>query len=152
VRHQAIQHDGRRVQIHPPVYFLTSDLLGRHVGRCAHHVPFHRQVLASGDSCDAEIHYLDTTGGRHHHVARFEVTMHDPGGMRVLERVEDLIAEHNGASHRQRTRSSEKLLAGLAVDVLHHHQQIVILAGQFVNRCDTGMIQLGKRHRFAAET
>jgi hypothetical protein len=41
-------------------------------------------VLASSDSRDAKIHHLDIAGAGHHHVARFEVAVHDPGRMRVL--------------------------------------------------------------------
>ena len=103
-------------------------------------------MFAADDARDAEVHHLDVAGGRHHQVRRLEIAMDDPGAVRVLERIEHLVAEaRRPGQSSARPGAGHELLAGFAGHVLHDHQQVGALARQFMDGGDAGMLQAGQR-------
>ncbi len=148
---QPVEHDADRVQIGPAIDFVAEHLLGRHVGRRAHHEPVVRQVFGAADAGDAEVHDLDAAVLGDHHVRRLHVAMDDAGAMRVLERGEDAVDERRRAIGLQRSRTFGQLVERLAANKLHDHQQIRVRSEQLVDGRDFWMVQLGERGRFCPE-
>ena len=71
-----------------------------------------------------------------HQVGGLQIAVDDPGAMRVAERVEHLRAQRGGAVEWQRTEPIRDAIERLAPDELHHHQQIVVVLRELVERRD----------------
>jgi hypothetical protein len=76
--------------------------------------------------------------------------VHEPGGVRGIERVGDLDAEIEHALERQRT-TRDFLLQRVAVEQLHHDEGLAVVLADVVNHADVRMIQRRGDARFAAE-
>ena len=100
---------------------------------------------------DPEVHHLDDPHLGDHQVGRFEVAVHDAGAVRVRERVEDLHRKVGGLRRRERTQALRELVHGLAAHELHHHQQIVVVPVELVERRDARVIEARERDGLGAE-
>ena len=58
--------------------------------------------------------------------------------------------EHHGARNLHRP-VLDQFLEGFALEKLHHHQEVVPVAGQLVDGADPAVIQLRERHGLAAK-
>ena len=110
-----------------------------------------REVLGSKHAGNAEVHHLDTAAVGDHQVRRLEVAVYDTAAVRVAKRIEHLDAEVRRLRWRERTEAVRQIVERFAAHEFHHHQQLVVLMMQFVDRGDAGMVQARERHRFAAE-
>ena len=87
----------------------------------------------------------------HHQVRRLQVAVHDAGAVRMRERVEHLHREVRGLRRRERAEPLGQFVHGLATHELHHHQQIVIVPIELVERRYTGMIEPREGDGFGAK-
>ncbi len=79
-------------------------------------------------------------GSRHHHVARLQIAVHDPGAMRRRERVRDLDAVFERLRHAQRA-TLEPRGERLALEQLHHQERVAFVLADVVERTDVRMLE-----------
>ena len=152
-RRHFVEHATERPQVAARVGFLALELLGRHVLEGADDGPFGGERLRDGrrlrqrlDRCTAarrarepdraresEVHELGTRL-RQHHVAGFQIAMHDAGAVRAIERVGDLDAELNTSASRKRALRQARR-ERLAFDQLHHRDSPSRLRGRRRRAC-----------------
>ena len=108
-------------------------------------------MFGAEDARNAEVHDLHGAGVGHHQVCGLEIAMDDAGAMCVRQRVEDLHAQVCRLRRRERTDPIGQIVERLSAHELHHHQQLVVLPVQFVQRRDAGMVQPRERDGFRAK-
>jgi hypothetical protein len=151
-----------RPDISALVYGKAARLLGTHIRRRAHHharpragrcyrrrVRHHRGV---GDRIlgEAEVKELDDAVGRDLDVRRLQITMNDPLLVRGIKGIGDLPRHGQRLFHDHRP-VLKPLGQGVAVDQLHHQEQLPIRFFNAVNRCDVGVCGRGQHARFASK-
>jgi hypothetical protein len=149
---QTIEEHTNGVEIRSSIDFLPQDLLGRHVGRCAHQPEVDRLLFGTKDSGDSEVHDLDRPLVGDHDIGGLDVTVHDACSVRMLESREDQVDDVGGALGRQRAESLRQFVERFAAHELHHHQEVAVGAKQFVDGGDLRVIQSCEDRRFRAET
>ncbi len=150
-RKQPVEQHAGRVQVRARIDFVRDNLFGRHVRRRSHHVAIGREVLRARDPRDAKVHDFHAAVIVDHHVGGFEITMHDAGGVRVLERAEHQSDQVGRALRGQRPTALRELIQRFAPHQFHHHQQVLVGSEDLVNRGNLGMIQAGQCGGFRAE-
>ena len=88
----------------------------------------------------AEVDDLRQAVRPHHHVFRFEIAMHDAGGVRHGEPLGNLLREVNRAAMRNRP-GAELVAKRPALDPLHGEIRRVALAADVMNREDVRVIE-----------
>ena len=129
----------------PPAVRFEPICVGSAVSEARRSRARHRHRL--GETEVEELH----PGPRQHHVARLQVTMHDPGAVRFVERVRDLGAEAQHLFERERALQ-QPVRQRLALQVLHDEVLGLALPAHVVERADVRVRQLRDRLRFALET
>jgi hypothetical protein len=136
-RHLPAQHleqqHAERVDVGAVIDLLALARLGRHVLRRPEDDAGGGEVLraALGHHLgQAEIEQLDerriTAPLEQHHVVGLEVAVDDPGGVGRRQRVGDLCAHVQRPRHVEEPLAGQHLRQGLAVEVLHHEEQIAL--------------------------
>lgn len=87
---------------------------------------------------NAEVEHLDCTVGRHHHVRRLQIAVHDFRGVRTSHRVGDLrrVAKRLAERHPSATPTGKRLSFDL-----HRDEIGSIVFANVVHRNDVGMIE-----------
>ncbi len=93
-----------------------------------------------GDLRESEIQHLQLPARRDDDVLRFDVTMHDAGGVGRLQRLRRLYADVRHFVGRQRVRS-DPLGQTLAVDILHDDEDALVFFADLVDGADVGMVE-----------
>jgi RNA polymerase sigma factor (TIGR02999 family) len=93
---------------------------------------------------------FDDTPARDENVGRHNVAMHDPGGMRSLERVQD-GKHHCQDPFPENALPRHALLEGLALQKLHYKVRASGVISDVVNGADIGVVQGRYGLRFALE-
>ena len=94
-----VQDDATRKKVAAQVHRLALKLLGRHVGRRAHHRACHRE-LGGFNPRDPEVGNLDAAIVQHDEVGRLDVTVRNTLAMGMVQRVQDF--HHDSPSVFQR--------------------------------------------------
>ena len=87
----------------------------------------------------------DGTPTRQQDVVRLEVAVHDPGGVRVAQRVRDLPADVGHALPGQALVLADLGAQGRAGDEFHYDPGRAVVFDHVVDRDDAGMGQPGRR-------
>ena len=105
----------------------------------------------SGRFRQPEIQNLDHSPPRDKDVGGFDVAMHDPGGMRGFQRVQDW--NHDLEQFFVGKGSlGDALLERLALHQFHHQIRPARVISDIVNRADIGVIECGDGLRLAPES
>ena len=112
---------------------LAADPLGRGEPRRAHHHAGLGELGVVGEGGDAEVGQHGPVVAADQHVARLDVPVHHPGGVRHAQRGKQLPGHLGGAARRQRPRGREHLVERLRVDQLHHDPRTAAVLGHVVD-------------------
>ena len=112
---------------------LAADPLGRGEPRRAHHHAGLGELGVVGEGGDAEVGQHGPVVAADQHVARLDVPVHHPGGVRHAQRGEQLPGHLRGPPRRQRPRFPEHLVQRLRVDQLHHDPRTAAVLGHVVD-------------------
>jgi hypothetical protein len=117
-----VEHAAEAEQVRPVVNGLAHGLLRRHVQRRAGDKAALRQAGVVGGAGQAEVGQLDPLldAGLQQDVARLDVAVDQPHGVRRGQAGGDLPADARHLRHLQRPEPVELLLQRLAGDVLHN--------------------------------
>jgi hypothetical protein len=149
-REQLVQHDPEREDVAAHVERFPERLFRRHVGNGPHHDagPGQRQLGARDavrrrrvlEAREAEVGELGVAAARHEDVARLDIAVQDPGGMRGGQRV--------GHAHHQVDDLAPRPLVGArplvqraAVDVLRREEQTMLELAGLVHGHEMGMVE-----------
>ena len=108
-------------------------------------------VARSGQLGNAEVEELGQAVRANHHVVRFDIAMHDPRGMRLVQRRGNLSCDIENEPVIERLRSLE-LGQRLPVDELGGDEMRAFRFADLVNRDDVRMIQRRRRPGFPDES
>ena len=150
-REQAVEHDADRVEIGAAVDLAAQHLLGRHVGRRAHHEPVVGQVLGARHARDAEVHHLDRPDSVIIRLAGLRSRWTTPARARAPSASSTCMHSCAARSTGSGPSRCDRLVERLAAHELHHHQQLAVVLGELVDRRDAGVIQPRERDRLGAE-
>ena len=100
---------------------------------------------------EAEIEHFDEAVGTEHDILRLDVAMDQAGGVGGVERRRDLDrdVERFVDTHRPALQALPKCFA---IDELGDEVVQSLMLAEFVDRQDSGMVEGGRRQRFAFET
>ena len=153
-----VEHQPARKQVRPGVALLALDLFRRHVLQGSHHLSDVRQG-AVGDGVafeqggaepgEAEVQQFRAPL-REHDVGGLHVTVHDAGGVRMLEAADDLDAVDEQLLERKRAARQSRRQR-FAVEVLHDDEVEAAFDADVVDRADVGMAQRGDGSGLAFE-
>src|SRR5215217_2101857 len=100
---------------------------------------------------ESEVEHFHRSRTRHHHVASFDIAMHDAATVRCRERVSHLKLDGERATEIERL-SANQLAHVASLDVLHRDEMDIANLVQSEDGADIRMIQRGSESRFAFET
>ncbi len=100
--------------------------------------------------CQAEVEDLDLARVGNHHVAGFQIAVHDTGRVRGRQGIRDLDSVGEGLAEGQRLLP-DRLVQRLSLDELHRDEVAVAGLRDLVDRDDAGMVQRRGRLRFLQE-
>ena len=156
-RNHFIEHTAKGKDIGPPIHFLARRLFGRHIGHRAENLARLGKRLrqigfggGGGDLGDPEIQDLHQPALRHHNVARFQVAMHDAGGVRGRDGAGNLHRDRQHLTHRRPVL--DNVAKRLAVHPLHGDEIDVRLVPHFVDRDNIRVVERARRLRFADQS
>ena len=143
-----IHGDTQRIKIGTGIHLAASGLLGGEI--------MHRsQGLAGGRHCglggrlgDTEIRHLYISGGRHHDILRFDVSVDDSAHVRHLQRLRDLDGDLHHFLRAQHIPAFNVFLQGNAIDVFHDNIVTADLMPQVIDSHNIGMGQAAGRQGF----
>ncbi len=131
-----VHHDADRVEVASRIRFAAAvRLFGRHViGRThhragaghVHHVAGHRLELRDPEVDDLDVVGLSRLLAEDVDVVRLEVAVNDACRVSGGEPGEDLAGERDDLARRQADPSLDAGAQRLAVQVLHHHEAVVV--------------------------
>ena len=116
-----VQDAAERVHVRPAVHRAGAGLFGAHVGRGAHRDPRGGHLtLAAGieRSCDPEVGHACLAVGEQD-VLRFDVAMHDPCAVGVVEGRSDLPGDVEGGGEGELGLPAHAVAEGFAFHVGH---------------------------------
>ena len=152
-RRAAGQHlvgdDAKRPEIRPCVHRFTRRLFRRHVAGRAHRAALARELrrrLVHLDFREPEVEDLHLSRRRQHQVRRFEIAVHDAGGVCGGERIGDLCDDASDLGHRQRS-AGEASRQRLALVMRHRDERLAGVFADLVDRRDVRMIERAGRAR-----
>ncbi|MPM63510.1 hypothetical protein SDC9_110390 [bioreactor metagenome] len=157
---QLVEQAAGGVQVGPEADLLAAGPFGGEVlGGPDHRGGLGHRRLGVGDGPgDAEVHHLHRAGGvGEHHVARLDVAVHDPGPVRVAQRIEHALGDLQGPLGGERLTGVHHLAERTTLDQLHHdvghdlaRDRVTFLVG-VVDGDDVGVVEPGRGVRLAAE-
>jgi hypothetical protein len=148
---QIVEEDSQRVDVGARVRLQAANLLGRHVLKRSHHVAESREAVRAEGAGDAKIHHLHHVGVGEHDVGALEVAVDDAPLVGVADALERLEEERKRTQGGQAAGFPQHRGEGLALDVLHDHEQGAVLLDQGVERGDVGVVESGQRLGLGAE-
>ena len=159
--HALVGDDAEREHVAACVDLLAADALGRHVRRGPEHgaLAGERTALRPFDAAlrsdiaelrDAEVRELDRPVACDEHVVRLEVTVGDPVLVGERHRVQQLFHDGGGLRRRQ-LAVLQDVAQGGSPDELHDDDRALVVDGSVVHGDDAGVVQTGRRPRFAHE-
>ena len=98
----------------------------------------------------AEVHHLDPAVRAHHHVARLEVAVHDPGGVGGRQSIRDRDGVLQGLAETHAV-ARDQVGEGLARHVLHDDEDGAVGLADVVDRDDVGVVEGGRGLRLLDE-
>ena len=139
------QHAPERVDVGPPVDLVAADLLGRAVLDRAH------ELAGLGQACvdlapldQPEVRQVRVALAVEQDVARLDVTMHEPTGVRRVERGGDLRDDLDRAFGRQGAVPRDQLAEVLSLHVAHRDVQDTAGLAGGVDRHDVRVLGRGR--------
>ncbi len=145
------RHDAGRVDIGPGVADAGGDLFGRQVRHRAQDDVAGGHGLRADRADQAEVGDLDRPAGRDQHVLRFDVAMHQAGGVRRGQGVQQRVEDGQYHRNRQRTPFPDQVAQGAAVDQFHHQEDQVAVLPLVVHGDHPGMPERGGQPGLAFE-
>ena len=133
-RHQLVGDDAERVDVGPRAGLVAAGLLGRQVGGGAEHRADLGDARLVGGAGDPEVGQLDHVGVGDEQVAGLDVTVHDAVAVRVLEAPAGLGDDVQGLLDVEVAAVAQQLGAGVAGDVLHDDEVLVMARRQSRSR------------------
>ena len=126
-------------------------MLGRHVIERAQGCASHGQAAVAPRSRNAKVHQLNHALGSEHHVAGLDIAVDDFLVMCVLQRIEyltDVVQSVAGGNWPLLQTCGQRD----AVDILHHHDQLVVEREGGTQGGDVRMVETGQHLDFSQET
>ena len=130
-REQLEEHDAEREEVRPVIDGPPERLLRRHVGHGPddHARDRHLRLrvtrglgaLGPHELGEAEVEHLDEPALGPHQVRALDVAVHDPAGVRLVQRIGDLQADLDDLADRQRPFRDARRQQ-FALDILHHDE------------------------------
>ena len=152
-RQQLVKDDAEREDVGLGADDVTLRLLGGHVaerpedragtGRVLHRHGGRVRFAEGHQLGHAEVEDLHLPRLGHHHVGRLDVPVHDPGGVRRLERARHLLAVAEDLVQRQPART-HAAVERFARQQLHDDEVGAVLLVDLVDGDDVGMVE-GRR-------
>ena len=146
-----VHEQAERVDVGARVGGAAVHLLRGEVPRGAHHRAGPGEVVGAGGLGDPEVGDLRRSRRRHQHVCRLHVAVHEPGAVRGVERVGDLLADADHVGHREATLFVDEMAQGGPVDELHHDVRDAVVVAGVVGGDDVGVGEPGRGDGFVAE-
>jgi hypothetical protein len=153
-RHHLVHDDAEAVEVAAGIGVAALGLLGREIGRRAHHGAGLSEVLLRGGvhgASDAEVSDLHRAGRRHEDVGRLHVAVHDAVAVGEPEGGRHIGRDVDGALRVERAVGAQDVGEGAAVHVLHHHVVRAALTTEVVDAHDVRMREVGGGGGLAAE-
>ncbi len=111
-----------------------------------------RRIIGGRRRCarlaDAEVHDLRAAVLGQHDVARLQIAVHDPGGVRDCQAIGDLAGDLDRSRGFEPFRL-ERGVERLTHDQLHHDEWPAVHVADVVDGDDVGVVQEGRQLRFA---
>ena len=137
---QRLEHEQpERVDVGAGVGRAPVDLFGREVAGGAHHGARAGEVVAARGLGDAEVGDLHRARARDEHVGGLHVAVDDPGAVRGVEGVGDLLADADDVGDGETVVLVDEVAQGRAVDQLHDDVRDAVVVAGVVGGDDVGM-------------
>src|SRR5688572_15213159 len=107
--------------------------------------------MSGEESCDSEIHDLDTALGIHHEVLGFEVAVRDALSVSLTQPAADLAQNVDRASYAEYTESIQQRANRFPFDVLHRYAWTFADVAELVNAADVLMRDFPRDFEFVLE-
>src|SRR5262249_41856353 len=137
------------------VHLFTACLLRRHRGRCAHYHTSISQVWCGVSTfiefSETKIQHFYLAAPGDHNVSRFDITMNDASLMSCRQGFGNLQSDWQQFFQIHRS-PIDKLSKGLAFDILHGYEQLILGFTHLMNGADIRMVQCGREPRLAQES
>ena len=154
-RRMATQHleheEAEPVHVGARIRLATVDLLGRQVARGAHDRAGPCEVVGADRLGDAEVGDLHRAAIGHEDVRRFHVAVHEPGTVRGVERVGDLLADADHVTDWQPAHVVDDAAQRGSVHELHHDVRSAVVVAGVVRGDDVRVHDPGRGDRLVAE-
>ena len=133
---------------------VAGDLLGRHVGRRAKHLPLLGELGEgqAGAAGQAKIHQDRLAAAVDHHVAGLEVTVNDAATMGLVKGKTELADKCGSRVGFKGPRGIEVVRKRFAFDESHRQVRDAVDLAEVMDGADIGMVQRGGRLGLAEET
>ena len=146
-----VEDEAEGVDVGATVDGVAVHLLGSEVAGGPDHGAGASQIVATGRLGDSEVGDLHPSVRLHEHVRRFDVAMHEPLTVRVLERVGHLRGDVDRLVHGQPVVVVHQTPQGPSFDELHDDVRGAVVVTGVVRRHDPGMRELRGGDRFVAK-
>ena len=127
------------------------ELLGRHVVDGAEEVAGGRQLrVGAGEAGEPEVRQVGVLAAQQD-VRGLDVAVHEPGGVRGVERARDLVDDRRGARRLEPPLGAQQPVQVGAGDPAHHEVQPPVLLARLVDRDHVRVIDRRRHPRLALE-
>ena len=143
-------HRGEGVAVGGGYGFISADDLWGEVGDRAHQPAGGGDTRRAAGSGQPEVAEVGVVRVADEHVLGLHVAVHEPGGVRCIERVADLAQQSEGAAGVQGALAHQ-LGEGRASHQPHRQVEAVLRLARLVHRDDMGVLQRGLQPALAPE-
>ncbi len=150
-RERLEENDSQRVDVSAAVHRFSGDLLGGQVVGRPDHGPGPRAPVSRKRSRHAEVGDERPVLGGDEDVGRFQVPVHDPGGVGLFEPFRDLTRDLERALEGKRAVPLQNLAQRTAVDEVHRQESEILVLADVVDPDDAAMRDLAGENELAAE-
>ena len=144
-----VQHACQCVDVGAVGHLAVGKPFGRHVFPGAHRGAELGEFLVGGGAGDAEVDQVGEIIAGDQDVGRFDVAVHDPGGVRGVESRGDLGDDGHRARRGQRAKPVEHAVQVGALDEVHLHEHLPIDFAVVVDGHHMGFLQTARGARLA---
>jgi hypothetical protein len=148
---RVVEHAAERVDVGARVDLLAGELLRRHEVDGADPLPRRGQPrLGADDLREAEVGEVGVLAAEQD-VGGLDVAVHQPDGVRGVQRGADLRADRGDAVGRQQAVARQQPLEVDALDVAHHEVEVAVLLAGGVDRHHVRVVDRRGHPRLALE-